>query len=423
MMLLRVVGWVMCATMLAACGGNGDKVNTSGSETSVQSSAPGSGNASVSSSSRNAASSSLQSSSVAATSCTAHDGGVFIDETCPKWQEPSVFEQLKANPDIYSEVPFGSDGALVSQKIIDSGDDLHKNVWDIQYNNNPDFNGLPHFRADAEFPDGVDMSAYASGQLIFDMRVIAAPEVNPLFTVHIECGWPCYSTDVVIPVDELDTWRTYELSVADLIRDGLKITNVAMGFQIIPRWWQQNNTHFQVDNIRWVKGATPVSTRKCFAQHFDRADWSYTTKLETIDQIPLDKSQWLMGVGPAVTLTPQENGGEAWGFAVRDTETLSDCTSKGTISVSVQLPSNYVDNSQMELGFYFISEAGIYYTLGALPASLLKPNEWNTISATLPSGKISNAEYMGVYFDPKGSSLSNSFILLDNFVITHSLTQ
>lgn len=424
MRLLGIVGWIFCAAMLAACGGNGDKVNTSGPTTSGQSNASISSNTAVSSLSRSSNNSSLSSSGAMVMTCASVEGAVFIDETCPKWQEPSVFEQQKINSNIYYEVPFGSDGALVSQKIIDSGDALHKKVWDIQYNNNNDFNGLPHFRAAAAFPDGVDMSAYATGKLIFDMKVIASPEANPDFTVHIECGWPCYSTDVRIPVNELNTWKTYELSVADLIRDGLKITNVAMGFQIIPRWWQQNNTHFQIDNIRWVKGATPVSTRKCFAQHFDRTDWTYTTKVETVDQMPLDSSQWIAGVGPLVTLIPQLGSvGGAWGFSVKDTETLGSCVAKGTISASIQLPSSYIDNSQMELGFYFIDKMGTYYIVGALPASQLKANEWNTISATIPPGKISNAEYMGVYFDSKVSNVADGYILLDNFVITHSLSQ
>ena len=97
------------------------------------------------------------------------------------------------------------------------------------------------------------MSDYINGKLIFDVKVLSKGTANVPLYVKVECIWPCQSNVHKVDVPSLNTWTTIEIPVSDLVLEGLNLERVTTGFQIFPEWGLQSGSHFQVDNIRWVK--------------------------------------------------------------------------------------------------------------------------------------------------------------------------
>jgi hypothetical protein len=356
-------------------------------------------------------------------SCAMTEGAVFIDETCADWQDPSVFEQSKTELNSFAEFDYGTPSNLVTQQIIDSENPAHGEVWDVQYGPNPNYNGLPRFRS-IGLPVGNDMSEYNSGKLIFDLKVIKHADDTDKIFISIPCGWPCNSTDRVIPVRTLNKWETYEVPVEELIRDGLNVANVEMGLQIFPTWGSQSNAHFQVDNIRWQKGSAPATTKKCFAQHFDQFALNY--KLAQVSQ-PNELLPWPVSVPASVRIQPQwATVDSTWGFSVMDHTdqlTLDLCSMKGVLTASVSVAEAYVEDGHMNVGLYFVDNIGTFYPFPSVSVASLSPKDWNTLSVNLPANPpYSWVTQVGVYFEQNGKPANvEGEIIIDNLVITHPL--
>lgn len=128
MRLLGIVGLTFCAALLAACGGNGDKVNTSGPITPGQSSAPISSTTAVSSLSRSSNNSSMSSarsaisaSSQGGSTDTSGNYSITVNTTAIKldvyWDRTSTTQTVN--------VKFKGDGALVGFPL---GEDIDPNI-------------------------------------------------------------------------------------------------------------------------------------------------------------------------------------------------------------------------------------------------------------------------------------------------------
>ena len=98
-----------------------------------------------------------------------------------------------------------------------------------------------------------DFSLYQKGQVSFDIKVLDYGLSTDELMVKIDCIWPCTSGWNGIGRPTLGEWETITVSVADLISQGLDITNISAGFQIQPEAIAQQGVRFQLDNIHWEK--------------------------------------------------------------------------------------------------------------------------------------------------------------------------
>jgi hypothetical protein len=356
-------------------------------------------------------------------SCAYQEGGVYFDATCAPWQNISAYEQ-NADASIHQEVTNGS-GYSVNLGEVDSTDSNHNKVLDIRYNSNPEFNGTVRLRSiDAA---GVDMSAYATGKLVFDIKVITSSDDNGDIEMALDCGWPCTNTERIIKVPALNQWTTIELSVADLIRDGLDIKHLYGGFQIAAAWGHQANAHFQLDNIRWVKGSTPITTQDCWAQRFNtydpltlRIDQLVSTLGEVGVQMPQIVPNTIFNINWLVV--------SKWGYAAGTDANFANCGTNGTLSASVYLPVTYVNDGHLTLSFYAIDQGGGMTFSQSISVVNLKGGDWNFISTPLwfynsTSGFNSNGvTFLGVVFDANGKDPSIGGILrVDNILVTQPI--
>jgi len=178
-------------------------------------------------------------------------GVIFDDSTCTKqWQRPLLFEQHKIDL-VNMQVRDPDSGNLITVSTVDSGEVSHGQVLDISYNDAP-FNGHVFFNTLAGY-DGLDMTDYLHGKLIFDVKIISKGNANANLSIKVECRSPCESNLHELNVPTINSWTTIEIPIKDLVADGLDIERISNGFIILPEWQSQANSHFQVDNIRWMK--------------------------------------------------------------------------------------------------------------------------------------------------------------------------
>ena len=95
--------------------------------------------------------------------------------------------------------------------------------------------------------DAVDLSAFETGQLKFDVQVVSG---DSNITFKLDCFYPCTSGDYPIGEKGKDGWETVTIDVADLKNRGLNLQQVNTGIVI---WASQfTNTVFKLDNIHFI---------------------------------------------------------------------------------------------------------------------------------------------------------------------------
>ncbi|MDH3401477.1 MAG: putative glycoside hydrolase, partial [Chromatiales bacterium] len=99
----------------------------------------------------------------------------------------------------------------------------------------------------------VDMTGYADGNLIFDIKVVNPGTNTTGFTMKVDCGYPCTSGDQPIGlVGTGGVWETVTVPVSQLTAGGLNLGTVNTGLVIFPNWGEQaGGVNFRLDNIRW----------------------------------------------------------------------------------------------------------------------------------------------------------------------------
>lgn len=369
-----------------------------------------------------ASSSSSSQSSINLLSCAYQEGGVYFDTTCSSWQPISAYEQ---NNDftISQEVTNGV-GAFVNFSEVDSADGNHQKVIDVLFKDDPTLNGMVRFHPPVGVVGGLDMSSYATGKVIFDIKVIANSNDNAPLEFVLDCGWPCQNTEKLLRLPASNQWTTIEVPVADLVRDGLTITNVLTGFQILPSWGHQIGAHFQLDNIRWVKGPnTPASTQVCWAQRFDHYDLSNLRidGFQAVGEFPIQMTQ----IVPATIFPTDWLHTSKWGYTSTTGSSFAGCGPVGTVSANVYLPASYVNDGLLRVSFYAMDPSiGMTFSV---PVSVigLKGDDWNIISVPLwffSAVDDPNSAYLGVIFDANGKDPSiGGALKVDNIMITRPI--
>ncbi len=412
---------VSTSVLLTACGGgsgSGGTANNSVTASSV-----------VKSSSPATSASSTASSSTAELGCSFHETAVYIDAACSPWQSPSVREK-NGDGSVGQEVDAKQSQAL-SLSELDVQESAHQRVLDIHYNKTAANSQLRFGVANTA---GLDLSAYQTGKLVFDLRVINKGDKNAPLQIALDCGWPCESTERNIDTGALNEWKTIEVPIADFIRDGLNIKQVRSGFQIMPALNQQTNVHFQLDNIRWEKGQpTQPVAESCHSIHFDStASTSLSLRSFTGHKLPT-----LVGQVPTSIIKPEwSSPQERWGYGEQTLNLDETCLTNpaSTFSASVYIPGAYVTDGKLRVGFYFADADNSYITAGLTSAAQLVPDSWNTIAGKLPqtlskaravSAKPSankvGFSHWGIVFDANGKDPAiTGDVRIDNIVISQS---
>jgi beta-glucanase (GH16 family) len=102
--------------------------------------------------------------------------------------------------------------------------------------------------------DPLDMTGYADGNLLFDIKVVSG-DAN--FTMKIDCVMPCTTGDQLLGEHGASGWETVTIPVSDLVTAGLELDTVSNGLVI----WATNklDTVFLLDDVRWeVEGSVAV---------------------------------------------------------------------------------------------------------------------------------------------------------------------
>ncbi|MBK8187490.1 MAG: hypothetical protein IPK77_09785 [Cellvibrio sp.] len=374
--------------------------------------------------------------------CTNSPGDLFFNEICAPWRPLSAYEQNYADYTIAYETTDGNQGNGATFNIVESYEAGHDQVIDIAYSAANTYFSAVRIRAPESATNNIDMTEFANGKILFDLKVISNSFSNAPLEFTLDCGWPCASTPKFIRVDALNEWKTYEFSVAEMIDRGLNITKLDMGFMLLPTFGQQAGAHYQVDNIRWVKGDSPTNPETvCYANYFDQP-WNSgvsgvgVSVLGIDGEIPVDQQMYLtQGVIPWVTAKPDWSVmNRKWFYAMSgvmsyqtgellDPFTLSDCSGAGNLSLEIYTPAALVADGQLTFSLTFIRND---WTLVEIPNSTftvanMKPDDWNKISVPL-SGMTYSSDLKFVALRMDGSVVSpntQSEFRVDNIVIKH----
>ena len=343
--------------------------------------------------------------------CTNNPGDVFFDEVCAPWRSVSAYEQNYADYTIAYEVTDGNAGNGARFNIMPSGDLEHNQVLDIEYFSAPEYYSAVRIRAPESATNNIDMTEFANGKIVFDLKVISHSYVNAPLEFTLDCGWPCASTPKFIHVDTLNQWKTYEFSVAEMIDRGLNITKVDMGFMLFPTFGQQAGAHYQVDNIRWIKGEAPTNPEiVCYANHLDQP-WNagvsgVGVSVFGIDgPIPSETQMTLtQRVFPWVVANPDWSVlNRQWLYAISDVMNyqtgelldpfrLSNCSGAGTLSLEIYTPASLVADGQLTFSLMFIRNDWMLVDIpnSTFTVANMKPDDWNKISVPLSSATFSS---------------------------------
>ena len=167
---------------------------------------------------------------------------VFVDEVDPVWTNGIGAWDTVAGADYFD----GNSGNHVTWSVMSSGDTDRQNILNVNFGS-AGANGVFYIQSAA----GIDMSPFATGNLIFDLRLQAGSTHG--ITYKIDCMYPCTSGDQVLDVSghERGEWTTVEIPIAGLVSSGLDLTRVNTGIVIFPSWDAQSGVSFDLDNIRW----------------------------------------------------------------------------------------------------------------------------------------------------------------------------
>jgi hypothetical protein len=316
-----------------------------------------------------------------------------------------------------------------------SADQDHNNVIEVQFKDNDNYNALVHFAANTT-SETLDMSAYATGKLMFDIKLVNVGKFSPQLNVMMECVYPCISHDHHISFPALNQWTSVEVPIAEFIEGGMDISKTSIGFQIVPEWNKQSGVQFQIDNIRWIKGTgtAPAPETHCYEQRFET--WSLPYRFNTLVGSPNLTSGALTKIISTSEITPNwSSTTDKFGYAPKVDLAFSPCEfTDGKLSAQVYLPKSYVEDGKMRVGFYYEDSSSRRAYFPPVNVSSMKADAWTTISTPLvtntplfttnnapafsnfdASFDIYNINYAGIYFDANGKNTTvGGTIKVDN---------
>ena len=140
-------------------------------------------------------------------------------------------------------------GDHIDIAVIDAEDTTRGKVIDITFKT-ADQNGVAFIQSTST----KDARAFAAtGYLEFDLKVLSYGANTSGLVVKADCVNPCSSGDIALGKVADGVWQTIRVPAATMVTGGLNLAKLNTPFVILPTWGEQQNVHFQLDNIRWVK--------------------------------------------------------------------------------------------------------------------------------------------------------------------------
>jgi hypothetical protein len=152
---------------------------------------------------------------------------IFMGELAAEWSNPGIA--------VYQE---GGQNIIITT-VVD--DDLG-NVLQFEF-------GTGFGTMYIQSTEAKNLSAFADGELIFDLKLVAAGNNTSGFRVKADCGYPCGSVELPVALPTDNEWHTITVPIASL--SGLNLTNVDTPISFFPVYGEQDGVIFQLANIRW----------------------------------------------------------------------------------------------------------------------------------------------------------------------------
>lgn len=325
-----------------------------------------------------------------------------------------------------SEYTSEANDGNVQWKLVDSPAVGRNKVLEVSFGSKSGFNSQIYVNTEP-----TDRSAYASGKIQFDLNVQSfgnaydANKGQMLFEVVVECVWPCLSHSAKVPVSFLNQWETFELKVADLVRDGLDLKKVNIGFMIRPSIDDgvQTGVVFQVDNITWVKGtgSVPAAPKEIFVEHFNTQasadNWKFVAYDGGISEIHKHLSQ---GLG---TFPEWKSSFDHWALETQLSKPIN--IKNKTASLQIKLLSSIVSGFALPMEFELVATdgAGREAATERFSSQSLTDKVWTSVSTELGSsfsGGFNSADVrkLAIHVYATGNPLPYGFIYIDTIRIT-----
>ncbi len=166
----------------------------------------------------------------------------------------------------------GQTANFLQWKIVNSSVADHKSVIEVSYAPDQDARWA-QFYITPSAP--TDLSRFETGIFSFDINVLDWGDAydsatgTATFEVRVECTWPCASHAINVTVDKSNEWKHVDINVSEFTNGGADLTKLDGTLLIKPLIGRQKGTRYQLDNIKWTKGA-PLAKRKIiFEEHFN----------------------------------------------------------------------------------------------------------------------------------------------------------
>gem|GEM_PF-1318850 len=188
--------------------------------------------------------------------CPDQYGMVFDGCVDPDWAGVAAWEMTADGRYVQLQHMDGANTErLVNWNVVETDEQGYGQVLDVRYNS---VNANGSLRFPAVFNDelslpGNDLTLFANGTLAFDIRVLDWAQASEL-NLHIECHYPCTTSNEALALMSNNEWQAIELAVPDLVLGGLDLSRVSTGLLIEPTWDAMQGVHYQLDNVRWVPG-------------------------------------------------------------------------------------------------------------------------------------------------------------------------
>ncbi len=161
------------------------------------------------------------------------DFDVFVDAVDPLWG--------------FGIGVWDTGGGHVQTDVVAADESERGKVIDVRFTASGQ-NGLMFVQTQEGYT--VDASAFSSGYLVFDIKVLDYGTNTAGLVVKVDCVNPCSSGDIPIGVVGNGSWETVSVPIASML-PALNLGQVNTPFALLPVWGQQEGVHLQLDNIRW----------------------------------------------------------------------------------------------------------------------------------------------------------------------------
>lgn len=396
---------------------------------------------------QSASSQSSKASSSSASVDNNYSGNIFINSLDPAWFSIGTYEydrNINLGKDIYES----EKAKYIHWQIVDDDSD-HQKVIEVSHEKIS--NGWNVFEIDVGAANRINLSAFASGKLTFDFKLLDAGLKKPPLVFRVDCGYPCESHRHLLSAPNLNQWYSQEINIADLIQEGLDIEKVRLGFTITPPLDNQQGVKYRVDNIRLQKGKEPLprSAVPCYKESFDTEWLKYFREqnlplfyqLEVLQGDPgvVSGALWEQTVSYIPIRPSWRTPEDTIGFAPGIASSVGGCLFLNNHDFTVQtyVPDAYVKAGRMRLGLYYEDWQRRRAYFSSVSVATMLPNAWSNVSAALstydPVSKLpferveegfdpNGVLYVGIYFDANGAippaiSKDTDPLTVDNFMI------